>query len=59
MLIMKLKKNSLNELVSFLDSFYVDTLRKIETNARLAYDKLMSVPGLKPVMPEVSNFTFK
>jgi hypothetical protein len=58
MLIIKLK-NSLYELVSFSDSFYVETLRKIETNARLAYDKLMSVPGLKPVMPELSNFNFK
>ena len=33
-------------------SFYSDTLKVIEYNARLAYDRLKRVPGLKPVMPE-------
>jgi tyrosine aminotransferase len=33
-------------------SFYKDTLKVIEFNAKLAYDRLKRVPGLKPVMPE-------
>ena len=33
-------------------SFYRDTLKVIEFNAKLAYDRLRKVPGLKPVMPE-------
>ena len=33
-------------------SFYRDTLKVIEFNARLAFDRLKTIPGLKPVMPE-------
>jgi tyrosine aminotransferase len=33
-------------------SFYQDTLKVIEANAKLAFDRLKMVPGLKPVMPE-------
>jgi tyrosine aminotransferase len=33
-------------------SFYQETLKTIEFNARLAFDRLKRVPGLKPVMPE-------
>lgn len=34
------------------ESFYKETLKSIELNAKLAYDRLKRVPGLKPVMPE-------
>jgi tyrosine aminotransferase len=36
------------------ESFYKETISTIETNARLAYDMLKIVPGLKPIMPDVS-----
>ena len=34
------------------ESFYKETLSVIEINARLAFEKLNSIPGLKPVMPD-------
>ena len=36
------------------ESFYNQTLEVIEANAKLAYDMLSMVPGLKPIMPEVT-----
>jgi hypothetical protein len=36
------------------ESFYKETLAVIETNARLAFERLKCIPGLKPVMPDVS-----
>lgn len=33
-------------------SFFDDTIATIERNAKVAYDKLSQVPGLKPVMPQ-------
>jgi len=34
------------------ESFYKDTLSTIEFNAKLAFERLKRIPGLKPVMPE-------
>jgi len=34
------------------ESFYKDTLATIEANAKLAFERLKRIPGLKPVMPE-------
>ena len=34
-------------------SFFDDTINIIERNAKLAFQKLKSVPGLMPVMPQV------
>ena len=35
------------------ESFYKETLSVIEINARLAHERLNSIAGLKPVMPDV------
>ncbi len=34
-------------------SFFDDTIKIIERNAKLAFQKLKGVPGLMPVMPQV------
>ena len=31
--------------------FYRDTLKTIEENAKIAFNKLTAVPGFRPVMP--------
>lgn len=33
-------------------SFYSDTIKFIESNAKLFYKKISAIPGLKPVMPQ-------
>jgi tyrosine aminotransferase len=40
------------------ESFHRETISTIETNARLAFEMLSVIPGLKPVMPDVSVTLF-